>query len=84
MTFYGFAYHLFLLSLCKMSTDYDRKKNIYDNKSSYIALFALLIVVACIAIYFVWSTETPAAPPQVRVVYRSAPSTQGYYDAYDQ
>lgn len=67
-----------------MSSTYDKQKKIYDNKKSYIGLYVLLIVVALIAIYFVWSTET-TPEVQTRIVYRTPQPTvpTGYYDAYD-
>ena len=49
-----------------------------------MGLYVLLIVVALIAIYFVWSTEsTPEV--QTRIVYRMPQPTvpTGYYDAYE-
>lgn len=60
---------------------YDREKKIYDNKKSYMALLGVAIIIALIAIYFVWTTQ-PSPTTKTRVVYKDTIPV-GYYDAYE-
>lgn len=60
---------------------YDREKKLYDNKKSYMALLGVAIIIALIAIYFVWTTQS-SPTTKTRVVYKDTIPV-GYYDAYE-
>lgn len=68
----------------KEKTKYDKQMNVYNNKKAYIALFGLFIILALVAIYFVWSTQS-APEVKTRIIYRSPRPAipSGYYDAYE-